>query len=94
MSGPQNLRFERSRAEFRIDLLTEIIYGGVEQVEKFNFLSKLVSEDPALSLDNFYTQSRQDVYKRALRKARRFIEVMKENGFSPLTTESYTIDRF
>ncbi|CAD7947183.1 unnamed protein product [Amoebophrya sp. A120] len=74
-----DLRRERRRANFDIWDLTQLIYGGQENLKKVEDQVKLVMAEPRLQADDLWYINRQERYYRACERARIFVKIVREN---------------
>jgi hypothetical protein len=81
--GPGSvLDLERSNATIETNELTQLLYGGPEQVERRRRIAAMVASDPVFSKRNKFFLSREQIIERGMKMAARFVEVVEERKLS------------
>jgi len=74
-----DLRRERRNASFDIWDLTTLIYGGAEELEKVERMTKLVMGEPRLQTDYLWSCDRNTRYLRACERAETYVRLVRQN---------------
>lgn len=73
---------ERLGASFSIEQMTELLYGGADQLSERRKLKALVQNDPIFSKRDKSFLSRDELFVRGLQAAKRILEIASEHNLS------------
>ncbi|RIB24523.1 acyl-CoA dehydrogenase/oxidase [Gigaspora rosea] len=79
--GSELLARERSKATFDVNELTLVLYGA-EGLSRFKKILKILESDPTLDKSDIYYMGRNELFKYALRKDKRMIQLAATHKWS------------
>ncbi|CAG8733473.1 7150_t:CDS:2, partial [Dentiscutata heterogama] len=79
--GSELLARERSKATFDVKELTLVLLGS-EELSKLKKVLSILENDPTLDKSNIYYMGRADLFKYALRKDKRMVQLAATNKWS------------
>ena len=85
------LRAERSHLSFSIQEMSQVLYGGPENVKRHLWLQHLIANDPVFRKNDGFFLSRSENYARSLEKCKRMIELMNQHNITPGSPDYYKI---
>jgi acyl-CoA oxidase len=74
--GSDLLALERRKATFDVKELTLALYGS-KDLERYNRILKILENDPAFDKSNLYFMGRTELFKHALKKDKRLVQLIK-----------------
>jgi acyl-CoA oxidase len=74
--GSELLTQERAKSTFKTKELTLALYGSKE-LERYDKILKILENDPAFDKSNLYYMGRTELFRHALKKDKRLVQLIK-----------------